>query len=1330
MNKLLACVSVAVLGVTAYGGVEWFVDRNRPDDTGDGKSEATAFRRIKTAIAKASNGDTITVLPGEYGENESLTDEGTVDIVNAWSQNNRVYVNRQVTLRSRDGAATTHIVGRWDGSNEHGMGPNGVRCFGVAVSCTVTGFTIRDGASNYAGGGSDQEANRGGAVYASGAGVFTDCVISNCVGTRGGAAYQGKYVRCVFENNYGTAYGAAMRDASAFNCLFTHNRAAIGTATDPGAVAYPHDIVNCTIVNNATKGIKQVTAGTGHIVNTINLNNTSVGEGISVGPTTWLYSVTDNGNVKASGTSCIQTTTGEFFSPASGDYRLVTGALSVGAGSLEQAGLYFAAYTNGTDLAGRPFATDGRVSAGAFQEAVDPSAYSGLMVGGDVNYGAVFVNGHEVYGTQEYRSAKYPEIVRLAFAPKDGFGLICFSWDDNAGADWPLENDEVYTLKPQTGLKNLTLRPGAVKWVDDDNAGDAAADGSAEHPYCTLNQATRAQNGSWLIKVRDGVYETDEYESNGLRNRLWVNQNYWTRVRSVNGASKTFIVGAPDPQGENGIGPGAIRCCCLGGSTQVQGFTLTDGHTDTGGDDFKTRGGGVYCLGEAGQTLVAVTDCVISNCVGNRGAAIFGGTLERCLLTANISVGNGVLRNCTAYTSLIAKNEDPLDKGVVGYSANLYQCSVIDNRTGSALQTPAGGETLAASVFAATRDNRDASGQYGSFKNSVIGTSGAATLAGNVIGDPMLADVPGGDYRVYAASPAAHFGLTENLRRAVDFTGRPYFLDADGKFTAGAFTEKLPCAMAGSTILDNAVSPSGLTPVTEEAEIEFSATGDRNLVGFEVDGVLVPDAAGARKISVPVRMTDETGDGKLTTVRAVYDTNWYVDAENGDDVDNTGYSWDSPKKTLAEAMKKVAAGDTLNAAPGVYKDGEMLQTVTGSGLGPYTPVVKARVVLEADRSLVSRDGPETTFIVGAADATGDADGLGDKAIRGVFLCDRTLLKGFTVTGGHTGSGAETMNACGGGIGGLGSTSVAENCIISNNVATRGASARYATLRRCRVFENRATGNAPAGRNVTACHCLFDRNVGDPVMSDMTLYNCTIGAANRTKSGGVPQTSWASPKCVNTIISTGAIVSGILSNCAYRAGVNVSGVGVNVSPAVGDLALDENGFPGRDSVAVDAGDLALVDARDDAAHDLAGGQRVYNGAMDIGCFEYDWRGDYARTLGGRRATVPSASPDVVEADDGKSVFIRKGTLQAVWDVGSEPCDCKIPFAITGNGTLAVSVNDGPATTYAKGDGVTAVELAGLSGATQLAFSYEPSAGDEGGVSLGRFKRGLGGLLIVR
>ena len=43
---------------------EWFVDRNRPDDSGDGKSEATAFRTINYAIGKASAGDTVTVLPG------------------------------------------------------------------------------------------------------------------------------------------------------------------------------------------------------------------------------------------------------------------------------------------------------------------------------------------------------------------------------------------------------------------------------------------------------------------------------------------------------------------------------------------------------------------------------------------------------------------------------------------------------------------------------------------------------------------------------------------------------------------------------------------------------------------------------------------------------------------------------------------------------------------------------------------------------------------------------------------------------------------------------------------------------------------------------------------------------------------------------------------------------------------------------------------------------------------------------------------------------------------------------------------------------------------
>ncbi len=52
-------------------------------------------------------------------------------------------------------------------------------------------------------------------------------------------------------------------------------------------------------------------------------------------------------------------------------------------------------------------------------------------------------------------------------------------------------------------------------------------------------------------------------------------------------------------------------------------------------------------------------------------------------------------------------------------------------------------------------------------------------------------------------------------------------------------------------------------------------------------------------------------------------------------------------------------------------------------------------------------------------------------------------------------------------------------------------------------------------------------------------------------------------------------------------------------------------------------------------DLEGGQRVYNGAVDVGCGEYDWRNDYGKKLS-KYAEVEIASTNVALRSEGVSV----------------------------------------------------------------------------------------------
>ena len=114
-NWILAAMVAVACNLPA---TEWFVDRTRPDDSGNGKSVEAAKRTIQAAVSAAAAGDVVTVLPGVYDEG------GNTFTASSVVSSNRVYILKNLTLRSRDGAAVTHIVGAKDLNVATNASPN------------------------------------------------------------------------------------------------------------------------------------------------------------------------------------------------------------------------------------------------------------------------------------------------------------------------------------------------------------------------------------------------------------------------------------------------------------------------------------------------------------------------------------------------------------------------------------------------------------------------------------------------------------------------------------------------------------------------------------------------------------------------------------------------------------------------------------------------------------------------------------------------------------------------------------------------------------------------------------------------------------------------------------------------------------------------------------------------------------------------------------------------------------------------------------------------------------------------------------------------------
>ena len=100
------------------------------------------------------------------------------------------------------------------------------------------------------------------------------------------------------------------------------------------------------------------------------------------------------------------------------------------------------------------------------------------------------------------------------------------------------------------------------------------------------------------------------------------------------------------------------------------------------------------------------------------------------------------------------------------------------------------------------------------------------------------------------------------------------------------------------------------------------------------------------------------------------------------------------------------------------------------------------------------------------------------------------------------------------------------------------------------------------------------------------------------------------------------------------GVYDKGGDIGTEPLiVAESCVDADLRPVKGSVLINAGDDSVfvnnVGFIGDTVVD--GGQRVYNGRVDIGAYEYDWRADFAAAIGGG-VTVSQASPKVVLSGD--------------------------------------------------------------------------------------------------
>ena len=1270
---------------------DWYIDaENGSDATGNG----TQGNPYATILAASTNSalnanETIYVAEGVYSN-------GWYDV---GGLKTRVYCSRTVKFKATGRKALTHIVGAWDPEgDEHGRGSNAIRCAATAAA-TWEGFTFRDGSTLAGSGDTTTNPYVGGGAMG---GKLVDCVVSNCCAYKGGGLRNVTAVRTLVVDCWSAGGGDAASAGTSYFCVFANNH---GSSVASSMTAY-----NCTYVGNASS---------------------SAHAGV-----TPAYNCLFSGNVggidsRSDAASSVSTGVSSFplMAPVFGDYRIVAGSKAAGCADRSK---FSATYI--VDFAGNEIPESGDLNVGAIAVgAVAPAA------------GCVYVNCAASFEgaplMTDNASWAYPEAYPTQFCVKpfakgkhimritpSRTGVICL---------YPTMKDEFFlTPHPTVATTNTVTWASKVYYVDPhEGVGDDDANSGTDptSPFLTIEKAMSlgGKAGS-VIYCAAGDYTKggrtlEAQQVKSVTNIVCCDEAGYNVLVRGKGAGVSFITGAPDPA-TGGRGAYATRPAGLFSVyAALQGFTLRNGYGDastgTSGDCFHLR---TNADGSRSQVL----DCEIVGHVGEKLAN--AGQFVRCRITGNTVSGNlvgaALLESC-----LVAGNGFGSSNSMVS-SGPIYGSTVVGKTQDTTLLASAGVSVCGSVLSRASSLSAD-----NTYRGVIAGTvkypeRGSTDV---VYADPLFVNEDNADYRLMDDTPAksvefASSAWTDTVRLHLgpDINGVRRTLTANG-FLPGAYEQTVGSSFTidGKGVLLNGVEPTGRYTLGEgeSAVITRDESKETIAVGVEVNGKTYRFA---ETPAVTVSSADILAAGGVLSVLVIEATDWYVSVNTGDDTTGNGIDPMRPFKTFARVLTNanLKAGHTVHVAEGVYN----IDKMTDGGLF-------ARAVIPSGVTMVADGAVENTIIEGADAPIPDARGLGAGAVRCVRLAGaNSRVRGFTLRGGRTmpPSASETNpektgdNYTGGGARGTGTTGlttmVVEDCILTDCAANRGGAAAYCTLKNCRVTANVSVNRGAAGLNVYAFGCLFDDHTTktDVLMYPYSVVNCTFGPGNDaslyavTFSAGTWEFVNNIVFCNVTMASTVATNS-IFTLSKYRGSAFLGEGSVVTNAEALCLADDLRPTQASDLLVDRGGDFALLANLTDK--DASGGLRIYNGTVDIGALEYDWRGTFARRMRprSRRGFVVSAASSGVQAAADGVTMTNGETLAVDWTVDGE-ASAGFNVAVAGEGTLSVKVNgeDVPVT-----DGVCAFNLVAGANVVEIAFAGTGTA------TVGGFFGAEKGLLLI-
>ena len=1022
---------------------------------------ATAATVIQDAVDAASGGDTVLVADGVYSNGTTATP--------GYSSLNRVVITKTITVRSVNGPEATSIVGKGP------LGPDAVR--GVYMSAgALSGFTITNGHTRTSG--SDNFNRSGGGVSLSGVGVATNCIITgNSADYDGGGSRGGTLYNCTIGSNTADHHGGGSYHGALSNCTLS------GNSANNGGGCYESTLSNCIIYNNTA------------------FNS---GDNWQDGSPNFSYCCTfphpgGTGNI----------TDNPLF-VAAGDYHLQPHSPCIDAGTnlLWMAGA--------TDLAGYP-----RI----IGETVDMGAYEYLQAFVDItNSNETVSSVVETYTVGGTNNAWTVGSLWWTNGVNGSNGTMAVSGTAFQIADIPLfYSDNTITVSGTNVDGRAVSDSVVIHRRPAQHSGDSpihyvATNGLAIWPFTNwtdaatvLQDAVDTAAGGDTVLVADGVYDAGGEVTPGHScfNRVVI-ANQIT-VRSASGPETTFIVGAEAAGGGNG--PDAVRGVYMSAGV-LSGFTVTNGHTQTSGDDFYDRhGGGVNMHGGSG----VVTNCLLTGNSANYGGGSAFGTLTGCTLSGNsVASGGGgsvwgALNNCTIssntatygggtcydiLTDCALAGNSASTNGGGSYRGTLYNCTIVSN---SAYNGGGSYESALTNCIVYYNTASVSNNWYDATPDlSYCCTTPDPGGTGNITNDPQFVTV--GDFHLQALSPCINAGTNLSwMTGATDLDANPRIIG--GTVDMGAYEYPLAFiditnnnetvasvvetyAVGGTNNIwvvgsiwwtnsangaNGSLLVSGNTFQIADIPLAFSVNTISVCGSNAVGGVVSDSVVIARD---PTHLGDSPTHYVATNGLAIWPfTNWIEAAT-----------------ILQDAVDTAANSDTVLVADGVYDTG-----------GAVTPGHSCfnRVVITNQITVRSASGPQATFLVGEGPR-------GANAVRGVYMSAGTL-SGFTVTNGHTQTvGDDFYDRHGGGVNMHGGSGGVTHCTLSGNSASGGGGSYGGTLTGCTIVSNSANsgGGSSFGtlNNSTISHNTAAGTHGGGSHYS-TLNNCVLSGNSAVSNGG-------------------------------------------------------------------------------------------------------------------------------------------------------------------------------------------------------------------------------------